>query len=148
MKVYLATDHAGFEIKEGIASYLKEAGHEVIDMGAHAYVTDDDYPDFIGPCAQDVAANLGSFGIVFGGSGHGEAMVANRTQGVRAATFYGPHKERGYEIVMLAREHNDANILSVGAQFVTLEEATEAVRIFLETPFSEDERHLRRLGKF
>lgn len=148
MKVYLATDHAGFEIKEGIASYLNEAGHEVIDMGAHAYVTDDDYPDFIGPCAQDVAADLGSFGIVFGGSGHGEAMVANRTQGVRAATFYGPHKERGYEIVALAREHNDASILSIGAQFVTLEEATEAVRIFLETPFSGDERHLRRLAKF
>ncbi len=148
MKVYLATDHAGFEIKEGIASYLKEAGHEVIDMGAHAYVTDDDYPDFVGPCAQDVAADLGSFGIVFGGSGHGEAMVANRTQGVRAATFYGPHKERGYEIVALAREHNDANILSIGAQFVTMDEVIEAVRTFLETRFSGDERHLRRLGKF
>lgn len=144
MKVYLATDHAGFSLKEDIKGLLIHEGHHVEDMGAHELIEDDDYPDYITPCAKKVVEEEGSLGIVFGGSGQGEAMVANREPGARAVVYYGG----SLDIVTLGREHNNANILSLGARFVTREEAEEAVRLFLLIQFSDDERHVRRIAKF
>jgi ribose 5-phosphate isomerase B len=144
MKVYLATDHAGFSLKEDIKGLLLHEGHQVEDMGAHEHVPGDDYPDYITPCVKKVVEEEGSVGIVFGGSGQGEAMVANRESGARAVVYYGG----SLDIVTLGREHNNANILSLGARFVTREEAEEAVRLFLLIEFSGDERHVRRIAKF
>ena len=149
MKVFFAADHAGFELKRELLSFVASLGHEAEDLGAHALDPEDDYPDFVTPCAQRVAKSWGSqtsptFGIVIGGSGQGEAMAANRISGVRAAVFYGG----SLDIVRLAREHNDANILSLGARFVSVDEAKEAVRLFLDTPFSDSPHHTRRLAKF
>ena len=144
MKIYIASDHAGFDLKKALIPYIDSLGHEVDDMGAHTLDPEDDYPVFIGPCAQKVAQNNGSFGIILGSSGQGEAMVANREKGVRAAVYYGGN----HEVVRLAREHNDANILSLGARFLTEDEAKEAVQMFLETPFSNAPRHARRIGEF
>jgi ribose 5-phosphate isomerase B len=144
MKIYLGTDHAGFELKEALKAALTTAGHTVEDMGAHSYDAGDDYPDFVTPVAHAVAQDVDSFGIVLGGSGQGEAMCTNRVPGVRTAVYYdGP-----MEIVRLAREHNNANILSLGARFVDEETAKEAVALFISTSFGNDERHARRLGKF
>lgn len=143
MNIHLGTDHAGFELKEYIKGILLEEGHNVIDHGAESLVDGDDYPDFVIPAAQAVAADKDSMGIVFGGSGTGEAIAANRIPGVRAAVYYGGDMD----IVRLSREHNDANVLSIGARFVTNEEAEAAVITFLATPFSEDERHTRRVKK-
>lgn len=149
MTIHLAADHAGFELKRVLIDSLEQAGHEVVDHGAAAYDADDDYPDFITPCAEAVGSATDVMGIVIGGSGHGEAMAANRVPGVRAASFYGPRGgDDGYDIVRVSRMHNNANILSLGARFITEEEALEAVRIFLNTPFSEDARHVRRIAKF
>jgi ribose 5-phosphate isomerase B len=154
MKIYIASDHAGFEIKEELKRYLPELGlgYEVVDMGAFAKNDEDDYPDFVLPCAERVVGDPGSFGIVLGGSGQGEAMCANRVLGVRAAVFYGQEDNAispdTFEIVKLAREHNDANVLSIGARFVDVDEAKFAVELFLKTEFSKDERHVRRLNKF
>ncbi len=142
--VFFAADHAGFPLKEELIPFVESLGYTVEDMGAHALDALDDYPDFITPCANRVAATSESFGIVIGGSGQGEAMVANRVHGVRAAVFYGG----SLELVRLAREHNDANILSLGARFMTVSQAQEAVALFLETPFSEDARHVRRIQKY
>ena len=159
MKIYIGSDHAGYEMKEQLIEYLAglELGYEVTDKGAFEYKEDDDYPDFVYPVAMAVVENPGSFGIVLGGSGQGEAMCANKVAGVRAAIFYGQeepdvdapgmHISDTFEIVKLAREHNDANILSLGARFITLDEAKFAVELFLNTKFSGDERHLRRIEK-
>lgn len=147
LKVYFASDHAGFELKEKLVAYVGGLGCAVEDVGAHTFNLEDDYPDFVTPCARKVAEDSsadGARGIVLGKSGEGEAMCANRIPNIRAAVFYGG----SLEIVQLAREHNDANILSLGAGFITLEEAKEAVRQFLETPFSASARHARRLAKF
>lgn len=143
MKIYIGTDHAGFEIKEALVPFLRELGHTVEDMGAHSFEELDDYPDFIRPVAQAVAADPGARGIILGGSGQGEAMCANRTRDARAAVYYGGP----VDIIILSREHNDANILSLGARFVDIDEAQEVVRIWLATPFSGSERHLRRIQK-
>lgn len=143
MKVFIASDHAGFELKGTLAAFLRAQGHEIADLGPAALDPQDDYPDFIDPLAERVAAEKGSFGIAIGGSGEGEAMVANRVEGVRAAEYYG----KNLDIVRLAREHNDANLLSLGARFVSPGEAQEAVALFLSTPFSGDERHVRRIKK-
>ncbi|MFM7088968.1 MAG: RpiB/LacA/LacB family sugar-phosphate isomerase [Candidatus Paceibacterota bacterium] len=158
MKIYLASDHAGFTIKEELKKYLPELGlgYEVVDMGAFARNDEDDYPDFILPLAREVAAvgpeHEERRGIVLGGSGQGEAMCANRVQGIRAAVFYGQEDNivstDTFEIVKLAREHNDANILSIGARFVDIDEAKFAVELFLKTEFSKDERHVRRINKY
>lgn len=154
MKIYLASDHAGFEIKEELKKYLPELGlgYEVVDMGAFSLNEEDDYPDFVMPLAEEVAKSPDTFGIVIGGSGQGEAMCANRVPGIRAAVFYGQEDSTvspdTFEIVKLAREHNDANILSIGARFVDIDEAKFAVELFLKTEFSKDERHVRRLNKF
>ncbi len=144
MKIYIGGDHAGFELKEKLKSYLADLGHDAEDKGAFSFVSDDDYPDFVMPVAESVAGDKESLGIVIGGSGQGEAMVANRVRGARATVFYGGN----LDIVRLGREHNNANIISLGARFVTEEEAINAVKIFLDTPFSSDERHVRRIAKY
>lgn len=143
-RVYLASDHAGFALKSELVEYLSALGHETDDVGAHALDPDDDYPDFITPCADKVASDAGSFGIIIGKTGEGEAMCANRVPGVRAAVFYGGPSE----ILRLAREHNDANVLSFGAGFITIAEAKDAAKRFLETCFPGDVRHCRRIAKF
>lgn len=159
-KVYLAADHAGFNLKNALLEHLRTLGYEIEDLGAHELNSADDYPDYALALAARVASEEGSRGILACGTGEGEAMVANRTPGIRASVFYGPrlatevlniegdHSKDGFDIVRLARRHNDANILAIGARFVSPGEADEAVRIFLETPFSNDPRHLRRLAKF
>lgn len=143
MKIYIGTDHAGFELKEALVPFLRELGHDVEDKGAHTYEALDDYPDYIRLVAEAVAGNPGSRGIIIGGSGQGEAICANRVSGVRAAVYYGGP----LDIVILSREHNDANILSLGARFVDEGEAKKAVRLWLETPFSDEEKHARRIKK-
>lgn len=160
MQVFFAADHAGLRMKAALLERVSLMGHSVVDKGAFDLDPNDDYPDFVDSLSEAVANTPGSFGVVCAGSGQGEAMCANRRKGIRAAVFYAPvtatevldregaRGEDGYDIVRLTRKHNDANILSIGARFVSLEEAIEAVRIFLETPFSEDERHERRLKKF
>lgn len=159
-KLYIASDHAGFRMKEALLAHLPTLGYEVENMGAFELAPADDYPDFILPLAKRVASELGTFGIVLGGSGQGEAMAANRVQGARAAVYYGPmsvtetleieggKSHDGFDIIRLARKHNDANILSIGARFVSGDDAVAAVRVFLETPASTDPRHARRLAKF
>lgn len=143
MKIHIGSDHAGFRLKELLKSWFMEQGHEVVDHGAKETNPGDDYPDFVMPVAKAVAENPGSRGIILGGSGQGEAMAANRISGARAAVYYGGP----LEIVKLAREHNDANILSLGARFLSEDEAQKAVKLFLETDFSGDERHIRRIEK-
>lgn len=142
MKIYIGGDHAGYQLKEKLKEFLKSLGHEVEDKGAFKYDPEDDYPGFIKPVAEAVAKDLESRGVVLGGSGQGEAMVANRMRGVRAAVFYGGN----LDIVKLSREHNNSNILSFGARFISEEEAKKAVKIWLETPFAAD-RHERRVKK-
>ena len=145
MRVYIASDHAGFALKNVLVPYVNELGYDVIDLGPASYEPADDYPELIRPCAEKVAHESGAFGIVLGWSGQGEAMVANRVPGIRAAVFYGPINQ--CEVVSLAREHNNANILSLGAHFLTEEDAKAAVRLFLATAFSNEERHLRRIAQ-
>jgi ribose 5-phosphate isomerase B len=142
MKIHIATDHAGLDLKNIIRDYLISKGHEVTDHGAHEYDALDDYPDYIFPCAKAVSSDLESRGIILGGSGQGEAMAANRVKGVRAAVFYnGP-----VEIVKLSREHNNANILSLGARFMTEDEIYGVIEMWLDEPFGGG-RHQRRINK-
>ena len=142
MKIHLATDHAGLELKEKVKLYLSDLSYEVIDHGAYEYDALDDYPDFIFPCANAVSNDLESKGIILGGSGQGEAMAANRVKGVRAAVFYnGPE-----EIIKLSRQHNNANILSLGARFMSEEEMYKIIEVWLSTDF-ESGRHQRRIEK-
>lgn len=142
MKIHIATDHAGLDLKNIIRDYLISKGHEITDHGAHEYDALDDYPDYIFPCAKAVASDLESRGIILGGSGQGEAMAANRVKGVRAAVFYnGP-----VEIVKLSREHNNANILSLGARFMTEDEIYDVIEMWLYEPFGGG-RHQRRIDK-
>jgi ribose 5-phosphate isomerase B len=159
-RIFFAADHAGFDLKNALIEHLKMRGQSVEDLGAFSEVADDDYPDYVTALAMRVAAEPETRGVVLGGSGQGEAMCANRVPGVRAAVFYGPqpvaslleieggHSEDGYDCVRLPRRHNDANVLSIGARFVSGEEADKAVRVFLETEFSGAPRHTRRLAKF
>lgn len=142
MKIYIAADHAGFHLKRQLTQYLKVKGYDVEDCGAHELNEDDDYPDFIIPCAQNVANDTGSLGIVVGGSGNGEAIMANKVKGIRAAVYYGGPSEIG----KLAREHNDANVLSLGARFCDIEVAKRGVSLWLESKF-EGGRHERRIKK-
>ena len=138
MKIFIGTDHAGLAQKERIISYLKEAGYEVVDCGAYEYDESDDYPDFVIPVAREVSRNpQGVRGVILGGSGQGEAMTANRLHHVRAAVYYGDKRSltNNISILDLARTHNDANVLALGARFITDEEAVDAVRSWLEIPF-------------
>ena len=142
MKIHLATDHAGLELKEKVKLYLSDLNYEVFDHGAYEYDALDDYPDFIFPCANAVSNDPESKGIILGGSGQGEAMAANRVKGVRAAVFYnGPD-----EIIKLSRQHNNANILSLGARFMSEEEMYKIIEVWLSTDF-ESGRHQRRIEK-
>ena len=142
MKIHLATDHAGLDLKNSIREYLINQGYDVKDHGAYEYDALDDYPDFIIPCAKAVSKDLNSRGIIFGGSGQGEAMAANRIKGVRAAVFYnGPD-----EIIRLSRQHNNANILSIGARFMIESEIHRTIEIWLKEPF-EGGRHVKRIEK-
>lgn len=144
MTIHLASDHAGYTHKEVVKEYLTLQGHTVVDHGAVTHDPLDDYPDVVTPCAQAVVEQEGGLGVVFGGSGQGEAMCANRVTGIRAAVYYGG----SVEILTLSKEHNNANILSIGARFVTEEESIKAVTVWLETSFSGEPRHIRRLSKF
>jgi len=150
MKIYIGTDHAGLAQKEKIASFLRESGYEVTDCGAHEYDENDDYPDFVVPVAREVSRNpQGVRGIILGGSGQGEAMVANRFAHVRAVVFYGNSSSLTSNVtnLQLTREHNDSNVLAIGSRFVTDDDALEAVRQWLDTSFSNGERHKRRIHK-
>ncbi len=154
MKIFIASDHAGYALKEVLKPFIQSLGHDVTDYGADTFNEGDDYPDFVLPCARSVASTPGSRGILLGASGQGEAMTANRVKGVRAVVYYGrasgvQKDAEGNELGLIesARMHNDANTLSLGARFVREEEAKEALAQFLTTPFSGSERHLRRIQK-
>ena len=142
MKIYIATDHAGFELKNRLKEFLQSNNYDVEDCGALVFDSLDDYPDFILPAAKKVSKNKNSKGIILGGSGQGEAMTANRIKGVRAIVYYGGPKE----IVRLSRMHNNANIISFGARFVSFEQAVEVLKIWLSEEF-EGGRHEARINK-
>lgn len=155
MKVYFASDHAGYTLKCALVAHLRGLGYEIEDMGAHAFDPEDDFPDFITPLARAVAADPEARGVILGGSGQGEAMCANRVPGVRAAVFYGeplrPQTDASGErldLITSTRSHNNANVLSLGARFLEEEEAKRAVAVWLSAPFSASPRHVRRLAKF
>lgn len=142
MKIYLATDHAGFELKEAVKAHLLAERYDAEDCGAFEYNEYDDYPDFISKAAEKVSANpKESMAIIFGKTGEGEAIAANKFKNVRAIVY----NTENLELIKLGRIHNDANILSIGAGFVGKENTMEAVMLFLETPFTSEERHLRRI---
>ncbi len=140
MRVYLGSDHAGFELKAHLVSWLVEIGHEPVDCGPTTYEPDDDYPPYVIAAAMKVAADRGSLGIVIGGSGNGEQIAANKVRGIRAALAWND------ETAALARQHNDANVVSLGARQHTIGEATALVEVFLNTDFSGEPRHARRLA--
>ena len=140
MHVYLGSDHAGFELKAVLAEWVVLAGHEVTDCGPASYHADDDYPPYVMRAAALTAADPGSLGIVIGGSGNGEQMAANKIPGIRAALAWSE------ETASLARLHNNANVLSLGARMITVEEAVSFTKVFLETAFSGEARHVRRLA--
>ncbi len=143
-KIYFAADHAGFEMKNALIEYVKEFDFEVEDCGAYELNKDDDYPEFVKKAAQAVSDKPEEVrAIVLGGSGQGEDMVADKFPNVRSAEYYGGN----LEIIKISREHNDANVLSLGARFMTIDEAKEAVKLWLATPFSGDERHERRIDE-
>jgi ribose 5-phosphate isomerase B len=139
MRVYLGSDHAGFELKNLLAEWLTAHGHEPVDCGPHVYDAEDDYPPFCLRAAERTAADPGSLGIVIGGSGNGEQIAANKVRGVRAALAWSE------QTATLAREHNDANVLSIGGRMHTEDEALKFVELFLSTPYSHAERHQRRI---
>jgi ribose 5-phosphate isomerase B len=151
MIIYLGADHAGYDLKERLKPFLEEIGYEVEDMGAHELDESDDYPDFIIPVAKAISKNPQAKGIILGGSGQGEAITANRFPNVRAIVYYGPAKlkseSKGNDIIRLGVEHNNSNILSLATRFLTEEEAKETVKLWLETVFTEEERHKRRISK-
>lgn len=157
MIIHLAADHGGFELKEQMKEWLIEHSYEVVDHGAYKFDLDDDYPDFILPAARAVADDENSLGIIFGGSGEGEAIAANRIKGVRAALFYGPAlpimavDAEGresidlLEILKLTRQHNHANILSIGVRFVGFEDAIKAFQVWMNEPVGTAPRHKKRI---
>ncbi len=159
MKIALSSDHAGFESLKALRGYLESKGHEVLDFGPKAYKADDDYPDLIFPAAHAIASGEAERGIIMGSSGQGEAMSANRVKGVRCALYYGPaipldavdiegkSAEDEFEILRLSREHNNANMLSLAARFLSQEEIEQAVTVWLESPYGGVERHAHRIKK-
>ena len=140
MRIHIGSDHAGLEFKAKIIAHLQSQGHQVTDHGPHSFDPLDDYPEFCIPAALATAKDPGSFGIVLGGSGNGEQMAANKVKGVRAALVW------SVEIAKLAREHNDANVISLGGRMHDEKLCLELVDTFLSTLFSNDERHIRRIG--
>ena len=154
MKIYFASDHAGFELKVHLIEFVSALGYATEDCGPRAIDTDDDDPDFVIPRAKKGAAESDGRGSIVGASGQGEAMAANRVQGIRAAVYYGPAAENQTDangnvlnLIASTRAHNNANVLSIGARFVAGEDVEKAVRLWLSTPFSGDERHMRRNAK-
>lgn len=143
MKIYIASDHAGFQLKSELVPFLEGRGFDVVDCGPDTYVHEDDYPDYVSLVAGHIYNDIEAKGIVIGWSGQGEAIVVNRFPNVRCAVFYGGSKH----VLTLSREHNDANVLSLGAHFLTTEDAEKAVLLWLSTKFSGDERHIRRIKK-
>lgn len=159
MKLALATDHAGFEQLKDLQEYLESIGHECINLGPKTLNLTDDYPDYIFPAAKAVATGECDKGIVLGGDGQGEAMAANRLTGIRCAVFYGSAvvgriidangrvSSSPYEVVRLSRQHNDSNMLSIGARFVSFSDIQQVVNLWLNTEFSNEPRHVRRINK-
>jgi ribose 5-phosphate isomerase B len=141
MRVYLGSDHAGYELKVHLASYLPTQGFEVVDVGPHAFDAEDDYPAYCFHTGVRVVADPGSLGIVIGGSGNGEQIAANKVPGVRAALAW------SVETARLGREHNDANVVAIGGRMHPLDEATAIATTFLTTAFSGNTRHARRIAQ-
>ncbi len=141
MRLHIAADHAGFELKTALVEHLRSAGHDVVDHGAHTYDPADDYPAFCFAAAEAVVAEPGSLGIVIGGSGNGEQIAANKVRGVRCALAW------NVATAQLARQHNDANVVGIGARQHSQEEALAIVDAFVAEPFSGDERHQRRIDE-
>jgi ribose 5-phosphate isomerase B len=141
MRVYLGSDHAGYELKSHLVTHLTAQGYDVVDVGAHAYDANDDYPAYCLHTGARVVADKGSLGVVIGGSGNGEQIAANKIKGVRAALIW------NLDTARLSREHNDANVAGVGARQHSLEAATALVEAFLSTPFSGADRHARRISE-
>jgi ribose 5-phosphate isomerase B len=140
MRVHLGGDHAAYDLLVDLVAFLEASGHEVTNHGPHGYDPLDDYPVYVLRAAEAVAADAGSFGVVLGGSGNGEQMAANKVTGIRAALCYDD------ELARLAREHNDAQVISIGARMTTAEQARSMVEVFLGTAFSQDPRHMRRIA--
>jgi ribose 5-phosphate isomerase B len=140
VRVYLGSDHAGFELKSALIEWLTSAGHEPVDCGPSAYHSDDDYPVYVMRAASGVASDPGSLGIVIGGSGNGEQIASNKIPGIRAALAWTDETAR------LARQHNDANVLSLGAREYPVADAVGFAKVFVATPFSGEPRHARRLA--
>jgi len=140
VRVYLGSDHAGFELKAAIIAWLGEAGHEAVDCGPASYDPEDDYPVYVMRAAKGVIDDPGSLGIVIGGSGNGEQIASNKVPGVRAALAWTA------ETAQLARQHNDANVLSLGARMYSQDDAVSFAKVFVQTPFSGEARHARRLA--
>ena len=159
MTIALAADHAGYEQIKQLKIWLESLGHTCLSFSPASLQPDDDYPDFIKPAAAAVATGQSQRGIILGGSGQGEAMAANRSRGVRCAVFYGPAVPKKvvdskgrtshdpYEIVRLSRQHNDANMLSIAARFVSLADMKSVIKLWLETDFNGESRHARRIAK-
>jgi ribose 5-phosphate isomerase B len=140
MRVHIGGDHAAFDLKCALVTYLQAQGYDVVDHGPYTFDAQDDYPVAVLRAAEAVSGDLGAFGIVLGGSGNGEQMAANKVRGIRAALAY------NVELAELAREHNNAQVLSIGARMNTEEQAKAMVETFLTTKFSGDQRHARRLA--
>ncbi|MBB1255476.1 ribose-5-phosphate isomerase [Streptomyces alkaliterrae] len=140
MRVYLGSDHAGYELKNHLVQWLKDNGHEPVDCGPHIYDAVDDYPPFCLRAAERTATDADSLGIVIGGSGNGEQIAANKVKGVRAVLAWSE------QTAALGREHNNANVISIGGRMHTVEEAERFVELFLNTPFTGEERHERRIA--
>lgn len=148
MKIIFASDHAGFALKEKLIPFVEGLGYEVEDVGTEQFDANDDYPDFISKAAAEVSKDPDNIhAIILGGSGQGEAIVANRFPHVRAVVFYGAPENSELNVLTLAREHNDTNVLSLGARFLNEDDAREAVQSWLDTAFSGEERHVRRIKK-
>ena len=140
MRIYLGSDHAGFELKNHVIGRLKELGHEPVDCGPYEYVSTDDYPPYVMAAAKSAVDEPGTLAVVIGGSGNGEVIAANKVPGTRAALVWSE------ETATLARQHNDANVISIGARMHPIEDATRFVELFVATPFSQDPRHVRRIA--
>src|SRR3989344_6905825 len=151
MKIFIGTDHAGYVLKEKLVSSLKAQGHEVKDKGAYEYNEHDDYPDFVIPVAEEVSKDPNNArGIILGATGQGEAITANKFPHVRAVVYYGKSEcvvDDEADVIVRSRAHNNSNILSLGARYLTEETVMAPVTLWLNTPFSEGERHIRRIGK-
>ena len=141
MHIHIGSDHAGLELKSALIAYLETKGHDVTDHGPHEFDALDDYPDFCIPTGLATVADIGSLGIVLGGSGNGEQIAANKVKGVRAALAW------SVETAKLAREHNDANVVGIGGRMHSIDECKAIIDAFIQTPFTNDERHIRRINK-